>query len=107
MKQKRGTPAHEKLLSLIIQSRISKGLTQAELAELLGKPQSFISKIETGERRLDLVELIYVCDQIDLDPTIVLEEVIECVESMSPGNKKKVPKASGSKSERRGPRKRR
>lgn len=42
---------------MLYQLRIASGLKQAELADLLGEPQSFVSKIECGERRLDLVEL--------------------------------------------------
>lgn len=42
---------------MLYQLRVASGLKQTELADLIGEPQSFVSKIETGERRLDLVEL--------------------------------------------------
>jgi transcriptional regulator with XRE-family HTH domain len=38
-------------------ARLQAGLTQAEVAKALGEPQSFISKCESGERRVDYVEL--------------------------------------------------
>jgi transcriptional regulator with XRE-family HTH domain len=48
---------YARFLERLRQARNDGGLTQKEVAELLGKPQSFISKVETGERRLDFVEL--------------------------------------------------
>lgn len=51
----------KKLLRLLRQVRVEAGLTQAELAERVGRPQSFVSKYETGERRLDVLELREVC----------------------------------------------
>jgi transcriptional regulator with XRE-family HTH domain len=48
---------YEKFLEKLRQARIEAGLTQKEAAKALGKPQSFISKCESGERRVDFVEL--------------------------------------------------
>lgn len=43
-------------------------MTQVQLAERLGKPQSFVSKYENGERRLDVIELIEVLEALKIDP---------------------------------------
>jgi DNA-binding XRE family transcriptional regulator len=51
----------EALLDALREARSEVGLTQAELAARLGRPQSFVSKYESGERRLDLIELSEVC----------------------------------------------
>lgn len=45
------------LILKLKQARIESGLTQVQVAEKIRKPQSFISKIEQGERRLDVTEL--------------------------------------------------
>lgn len=52
------TPRQILLQSLLVEARKAKGLTQAELAETLNKPQSFVAKYENGERRIDVVELV-------------------------------------------------
>jgi transcriptional regulator with XRE-family HTH domain len=44
-------------LARLRQARIEAGLTQIEVARHLGRPQSFVSKAESGERRLDIVEM--------------------------------------------------
>jgi len=45
------------LQELLKEMRMAAGLTQAQLAELLDRPQSYVSKYESGERRLDLTEV--------------------------------------------------
>jgi transcriptional regulator with XRE-family HTH domain len=44
--------------------RLASGLTQAQLAERINESQSFVSKYESGEQRLDLYELEKICDAI-------------------------------------------
>ena len=48
---------YKAFLRKLKKARKKTGLTQVEIAKKLGKPQSFISKIESGERRLDVIEL--------------------------------------------------
>jgi ribosome-binding protein aMBF1 (putative translation factor) len=44
------------------------GVTQQQLADRIGKPQSFVSKYERGERRVDLVEFLAIAEALGLDP---------------------------------------
>ena len=53
---------YEVLLALVKQMRVNAGLTQVELSEALGRPQSLISKIERGVIRLDVMQLKDICD---------------------------------------------
>ena len=50
------TQRHQGFIAFIASVRKAAGVTQVELAERLGKPQSFVSKVERGERRLDVIE---------------------------------------------------
>ena len=52
----------KKLLKLLKEARLEAGLRQEDLAKALNQPQSFVSKYESGERRLDLIELRQICD---------------------------------------------
>lgn len=55
------TPEYARFLALLRGARVAAGLTQGELAERLGATQSFVSKVERGERRLDVLELRSFC----------------------------------------------
>lgn len=61
--------------NLLIKTRQQQHLTQQEVALRLGKPQSFVSKYESGERRLDVIEFIAVCNGLDINPTDIIEEI--------------------------------
>lgn len=70
------TPAYTAFRQLIADARERQGLTQAELATRLGKPQSFVSKYETGERRLDVVEFVLVCSALGVEAMSLFESVL-------------------------------
>ena len=53
---------------MLVEAREASGLTQADVAKRLGKPQSFVSKYERGERRLDLPELIELLEVLIVNP---------------------------------------
>ena len=58
-----------KLQELLRKVRQDAGLRQEDLAKRLGVPQSFVSKVESGERRLDFVEVRQVCQALGLSLT--------------------------------------
>ena len=60
--------ADKRLRELLVEARQRADLTQAELSKRLNRPQSFVSKYERGERRLDVIEFGQVARAIGLDP---------------------------------------
>ncbi len=61
-----GTSEQRQLQALLRQIRVEAGLKQADLAERLKQSQPFVSKYESGERRLDLLELRDICAAVGL-----------------------------------------
>ena len=49
---------HRTLVSKLIKARKERGLRQGDVAKLLGRTQSYVSKIEAGQRRIDIIQLI-------------------------------------------------
>ncbi|MDX2264796.1 MAG: helix-turn-helix transcriptional regulator [Hyphomicrobiales bacterium] len=70
------SPRHIRLQTLLVELRRSRGLTQGELAERLGKPQSFVAKTEGGERRLDVIEFIDLATALESDPVDLLKGLV-------------------------------
>jgi transcriptional regulator with XRE-family HTH domain len=64
------------MLELLVTLRKKKRLTQVELSRRLGKPQPFISYIERGERRIDVVEFYAIVRAMDADPVEVFERLV-------------------------------
>lgn len=61
------SPAYRRLRDWLIAGRHAQSLTQVQLAERLGRPQSFVSKYERGERRLDFVEVFEIAEALRVD----------------------------------------
>jgi transcriptional regulator with XRE-family HTH domain len=63
------------LRQLLIEARKVANLTQADLSAKLSRPQSYVSKYERGERRLDLIEFLEVAKVLNIDPTSFFEKL--------------------------------
>lgn len=85
---------YELLVELLKASRKEAGLSQAELADRLEDTQSFVSKIERGERRLDVVELIEFCEALHVPVDQWLKEFMK---QRTADRKKRVGKAKANK----------
>ena len=66
---------YRQLLARMRAARETRGITQEELARRLGKPQSYVSKAEMGERRLDVVEYLHFMRAVDGEPHALLREI--------------------------------
>lgn len=69
------SPEYRAAIDAIKAVRVKQGLSQRELARRLGKPPSFVNKIEQLERRLDVLEFIAVAQGMDIDPQTLLRIV--------------------------------
>lgn len=63
------------LQKALIEARHAVGLTQAEVAARLHRPQSFVSKYEMGERKLDVIELIDIARVLSVDINSILSAI--------------------------------
>lgn len=55
--------------------RKNAGVTQEEVAERLNRHQSFVSKYENGERRVDLIEFLDIAEAIGFDPVVFIRKI--------------------------------
>ena len=72
----RRSPRQVLLQQLLVAARAAAGLSQRDVAKRLRQPQSFVSRYETGERRLDLIELIEVATVLGCDLRKIVDDLI-------------------------------
>ncbi len=68
---------HRHLVEVLVQARQKAGLTQAQLADRVQKDQTFISIIERGQRRVDVLEFVALAKAMEADPARLFAEVLK------------------------------
>ncbi|MDR3376712.1 MAG: helix-turn-helix transcriptional regulator [Ancalomicrobiaceae bacterium] len=67
---------HKVVGEVLADFRKQRGLRQQDLAGLLGKPQSFVSSYEAGQRRIDILELLRIASALGTAPNEIFTEII-------------------------------
>ena len=70
------SPEYARLIATLVAARHAADMRQQALAKKLGRPQSFVSKYESGERRLDVVEFIGVARALGADPLKLFRDFV-------------------------------
>ena len=70
------TQEYNQFRKMLIDARKAANLTQAELSAKLERPQSYVSKYERGERRLDLIEFLQLAQVLEIDPLTFIENLL-------------------------------
>ncbi len=58
-------------------ARLEAKILQVDMAKRLKKPQSYISKVESGERNLDIIEFTIYCEALDLEPSKLFKKLYD------------------------------
>ena len=67
---------YKQLIADLKGARVAANITQQQVADQIGRPQSFVAKVEGRERRLDVVEFFQICRVIGCDPLALLEPML-------------------------------
>jgi transcriptional regulator with XRE-family HTH domain len=67
--------AYERFQEMLVEARRKSGLSQQEVADRLGRPQTYISKCELGTRRVDVVEFLEMADALGFDPASFIKKL--------------------------------
>lgn len=65
-----------KLRQILVEARKQRNLTQSALAARLGRRQTFVSKYELGERRIDVIEFLDIARELGVDPCKTLKRLM-------------------------------
>jgi transcriptional regulator with XRE-family HTH domain len=77
-------PAADALAAAVALLRKAAGLNQRQLAAALGREQNFVARIETGQRRLDLIDWISICRACGADPDVEVTRLLKAIAPLVP-----------------------
>lgn len=83
------TSEYESFIGKLIAARKAAGLTQQGLADQLGRPQSFVSKYERRERRLDVVEFVRVAMLLGIESSLLVKDIEQALTGHGKGKPKR------------------
>ena len=75
MQKTLGSKQHRALIEFLTQQRETLGMTQSALAEAIGEYQSFVARLESGQRRLDVIEFLRLAEVLQFDAKAVLADL--------------------------------
>lgn len=74
------TSEYQRLVELLVETRRAAELTQQQVADRLGKPQSYVAKVEGAERRIDVLEFAALVKAMGSNPTALLDRLLSDLE---------------------------
>lgn len=72
-----GTDDQRRLVEVLVEARRAAGLRQVDLAELLGRSQTFVTNVERGERRVTVLEFVRFAEVLGVPPTDLFEALVK------------------------------
>ena len=81
------TAGHDALVAAVVQMRKRAAMTQRQLAKALGREQNLIGRIETGQRRIDLIEWVSICRACGADPETETVKFVRLVTHLIPSRR--------------------
>ncbi len=76
MPRSTSTEAYAVMVETLHELRLREGLTQGQLAAKIGKPQAFISNVERGARRIDVIEFCVLARTLNTDPVSLFAHIL-------------------------------
>lgn len=75
------SPVYRAVVETLVAARREQGLTQRDMAARLGKPPSYVAKVELAERRMDIAEFILIAQALEVSPSTLFQRVLERIPS--------------------------